>query len=400
MARPRIALVCHNAIRRDGEGRGNYELAKHLARRGYGVHLLANRADPDLLNLPALRYEHIAVGVQRPTLLKYMIFREMATRQLARGGFDLVHLTGAVTRGAYDAMTCQFCHGGWRAIPATWRGERGARGAYHRLSTAVYARMERRACGQPGGALVAVSEKIRGEMRRFAGPGAKHVFVVHNGVDPAEFGGVRREEARERLAAELGLGRGDVVLLFAGDLRTERKGLRYLLEALGLLPPHVKLLVAGRERGSPFLRLGERPSFRGRVQFLGFRRDLPEILAASDLFVFPTLYDPCPTVVLEAMASGTPVVVSSPAYCGTSELIQDMHSGVLLTAPTDPGEIAAKIEILARDYQLRQEIGDNGRRAAAQHTWERVGEAYEEIFTRCGAPQGSRAAVCISGRTR
>lgn len=385
MERPRIALVCHNAIRRDGEGRGNYELARYLALRGYGVHLLANRVSPDLLRLPSLRYEHVAVGIQRPILLKCLVFREIATRRLACGGFDLIHLTGAVARGAYDAMTCQFCHGGWRALPPAWRGERGARGAYHRLSTTIYARMERRACVQPGGALVAVSEKIRHELQRFTGPVTKQIFVIHNGVNPAEFGEVPREEARARLAAELGLGGDDVVLLFAGDLRTERKGLRYLLQALELLPPHVKLLVAGRERGSPFLKWEERPALRGRVQFLGFRRDLPEILAASDLFIFPTLYDPCPTVVLEAMASGTPAMVSAPAYCGTSELIQDMHSGVLLMNPTSPGDIAAKIEVLVADSLLRREIGENGRRAAAEHTWQRVGEAYEEILKRRGA---------------
>ena len=93
------------------------------------------------------------------------------------------------------------------------------------------------------------------------------------------------------------------------------KGQRYLLEAMEILVPtrpRLVLLVAGRlgDMSRELERLRDRPGLRGQVHLLGHPDDVPEILAAADLFVFPSLYEGLPGAVIEAMALGLPVIAS------------------------------------------------------------------------------------------
>ena len=154
--------------------------------------------------------------------------------------------------------------------------------------------------------------------------------MIPNGVDMDEF--YPATETVDRRS--LGLPADVPIALFVGDLRTNRKGIRQTLEAMTHIH-NAHLAVVGRSNRSPFVAFADKLGIASRVHFLNFRSDIPQIMRACDLFVFPTSYDPFGLVVLEAMASGLPVVTAVNA--GASE-IMDARGGTILQ---DAGEVPA-----------------------------------------------------------
>ena len=112
-----------------------------------------------------------------------------------------------------------------------------------------------------------------------------------------------------------------------------RKNLDTVLQAL-VGASGVHLAVVGAREGSPYPALAERLGVADRVHFLGFRRDMAQIMQAVDIFVFPSRYEPFGIVVLEAMASGVPVILA--ATVGAAEVVTP-DCGVVLPDPEDAG---------------------------------------------------------------
>ena len=139
------------------------------------------------------------------------------------------------------------------------------------------------------------------------------VTVIPRGRDFTRLGKPRPEH-RSRVRHQLALGSGDQVLINVGR-QEYQKGQKHLLEAMHLLAserPHLILLIVGREGNASEELLGLAAKLRlgSRVQFLGHRSDVGDLLAAADVFVFPSLYEGLGGAMLEAMARGLPIVAS------------------------------------------------------------------------------------------
>ncbi len=195
-----------------------------------------------------------------------------------------------------------------------------------------------------GGArrVIANSQMVKDEIIRFYGTAAEQVHVVHNGVPThaAEPG------AREALRAELGIAPQEFVALFAGT-GWDRKGLRYAIAAVKALKNPVTLLVAGRgdQRGLPK---------SGRVKFLGALpgERLRAVMAAADVFILPTLYDPFSNACIEALAAGLPVITTTAN--GFSEILEPGVHGDAV-APGDTRALATALAAWA-DPQRREAV--------------------------------------------
>jgi UDP-glucose:(heptosyl)LPS alpha-1,3-glucosyltransferase len=187
-----------------------------------------------------------------------------------------------------------------------------------------------------GGAkrIIANSGMVKQEIVQFFGTPAGRIDIIYNGLPPLDI----PPNARREVRAELGLTEADYVALFVGS-GWERKGLRYAIEAVRQTPG-VILLVAGRGKTSGLLS-GE------RVRFLGPRNDVPRLLAAADVFILPTLYDPFSNASLEALAAGLPVITTEAN--GFAEIIQ---SGIE-TVPS-PGSIEGLSAALQRWSDLNR----------------------------------------------
>ena len=228
-----------------------------------------------------------------------------------------VYRAGDGVHAAWLARRARF-EPAWRSWLRGWSGK-------HReilaLETALF---------RDGGThrVIANSRLVADEIvARFGFP-RDYIDIVYNGV-PA-FGSP--PEARREVRAELGLGESDYVALFAGS-GWERKGLRFAIEAVRRTPG-VVLLVAGRgkSRGLPSC---------DRVRFLGPRGDMPRLLAAADVFLLPTLYDPFSNASLEALAAGLPVITT--AANGFAEIIQPGTEGEVVPEPDDIPALSAAL---------------------------------------------------------
>ncbi|HET7460127.1 MAG TPA: glycosyltransferase family 4 protein [Longimicrobium sp.] len=206
----------------------------------------------------------------------------------------------------------------------------------------------------------------------------ERVEVIHNGLDPAPF------EAAEPVA--LGLPPGAVRFGYVGSFEP-RKGLKVLAEAWRSVAervPRAHLLFAGKGTDEAALRemLGGLP----RVHWLGYRRDVPNVMRALDVLVLPSFVEGAPNVVQEAMAAGIAVIAT--AVSGTPELVRDGEHGLLVPAGDAPA-LASAITRLAADADLRHRLAAAGHaRVRAEFSLERMLDRYEALFKRVVSARG------------
>ncbi len=213
-----------------------------------------------------------------------------------------------------------------------------------------------------------MSSAIEKQFQDALGQPAERGEVLYEPVDFDLFSADPRAGARIR--AEFGFGADDLVVSTVGRL-VPWKGQDVFLRALGRLSeaiPALKGLVVGApgasRREKSYARrlraLAQRLGLADRVLFTGFRRDIPAVLAASDVVVHGSSRpEPFGRVVLEAMASGRPVVATDAG--GVPEIVDHGVSGFLVP-PGDPQRMAESIGLLLRDPDRRRTMGDAGRR--------------------------------------
>ncbi len=231
-------------------------------------------------------------------------------------------------------------------------------------------------------AIIAVSEAVRKFTREFF-PFVpdERVRVIHNGIRTERFA---RPADSGRLRAELGIRENEVVVGFVGRL-TEQKGLIYLLEASAMLCREglpLRLVVVGEGELGDQLKSRAHALGLDDAVFTGYRRDIPDLLALFNVFVLPSLWEGLPVVVGEAMAAACPVIATR--VSGTAEIMVDGVTGYLVD-PKDPGQLGAKLALLARDASLRSLLGANARARVREHfradAMVRQSEAlYEELM--------------------
>lgn len=366
----RLALITHRFVRGDGQGRVNYELARAALAAGHSLWLLASEVAPELASHPRARVVRIRVSTLPSTLLQNQLFACRTALWLwrHRGELDLVHANGFVSWSPADVSSSHFVHAAWIRSPVhTWHLRRDLYGLYQLLYS-LSGRWLERWSYRRARCIVAVSEQVRQELIE-TGLDAQRLRVIANGVDTEEF--IPRCVAR----ASLGLPDGKLIL-FVGDLKTPRKNLDTLLRALAHVPD-VALVVVGNHAGSDYPRLACDLGVDGRVMFLGFRADIPQLMQATDLFVFPSRYEACSLVLLEAAASGLPIVAASTT--GGTELLTPECS-VLVENAEDAIELAVTLnQLLASPAQLRR-MGEAARRVALANTWQVMAERYLQLY--------------------
>jgi UDP-glucose:(heptosyl)LPS alpha-1,3-glucosyltransferase len=140
------------------------------------------------------------------------------------------------------------------------------------------------------------------------------------------------------------------------------KGLGYLIKALAEIKkenhPPLKLLVLGRDRRGPYLRLAKKMGISEGVLFAGSTDEPEKYYGAADLLVHPTFYDACSLTVLEALSSGLPVVTSS--YNGASGMIRQQREGFVIQEPRNIDELRGAIKHFFND-EVRNHASHEGR---------------------------------------
>jgi glycosyltransferase involved in cell wall biosynthesis len=373
----RVAIVTHVVQPHDGQGRVNYELTRYLVAHGHQVTLIASDVAPALLSDPAIRWERIAVPRRAPDAVRWLIFALRVWWRFARrpaGEFDIVQLNGAIAPVQGDVNTSHFVHASWRRMPAPHRG--GLNGLYQRMVTGSCVFSERRAY-RSARRVVAVSDLVRDALGTDAGVPPERIQVIYNGVDLTEFRPRTPDDARV-LRGPLAVSPADIVVLFVGDATSPRKNLDLTMRAVAHAGPRFQLMIVGRSARGPYPALATRLGIAGRTHFLGQRPDVAACLRDADIVFCASHYEPASLVLLEAMASARPVIVTPTV--GNAAFVVDRRNGILLRDPEDlEGAVHALVQ-LGHDAELRQRIGRAARETALFLDWRRMGRQYEALY--------------------
>jgi glycosyltransferase involved in cell wall biosynthesis len=213
---------------------------------------------------------------------------------------------------------------------------------------------------------IAVSRSTRAFLVEERFVPSSRVRLIYNGAPLDEFAPAGAERGR-RVRIELGLPPGVPLVGSIGRLNAQ-KGHRYLVEATPLLlaaRPEARVLIVGDgDLGSELREQASRLGVADRVVFAGHRRDVPDLLAAIDVFCVSSLYEGTPLALFEAMAAGRAVV--STAVDGCREVLDDGVTG-LLVAPRDPAGLADALARVLGDPDLREALGRRALEASRRY---------------------------------
>jgi UDP-glucose:(heptosyl)LPS alpha-1,3-glucosyltransferase len=327
------------------------EIARNLQKLGHGVTIFTSRKTDDefATDLPL----RILGNASRTNHSRQRSFSEEFAKS-AVGNFDLV-----VGFDKLDCLDMLYCSD--RSLRA-----RAARNPLLQLMPRYrqYIELERK-CFAPGMGteILLLSERQLNEYWNMWTTEQNRLIVLPPTLSTARRQPERRTDgARQKWRNSLGLSEEDWVWLAVG-VQPKTKGLDRTLHALQQMAD-AHLLICGpsklESRYNKIINLAERLGVAARISWLGHREDIPELMAAADLFVHPARYDTTGTVILEALVNGLPVVAT--AACGYSLHVSSARAGLVIPEPFRQRAFMAALET-ARDRRLAE-------------TWSKSGVAY------------------------
>ena len=191
--------------------------------------------------------------------------------------------------------------------------------------------------------------------------------------------------------------KGEKLVLFSGKL-TKYKGVKYLVAAAKKINAIVGIVGDGPERGT--LEQLAKSLNVPNVRFFGYigNHDLIDLYYRADVCVVPSVWDePLGLVVLEAMATKTPVVVTRKG--GIPLMVKDGYNGFFVR-PRNPKEIAEKVNLLLSNEPLRKKMGENARQTVLERfTWTKIAERFENMYKEFGKKPSFVKASAGQGKT-
>ena len=252
--------------------------------------------------------------------------------------------------------------------------------------------------------IIAVSNGMREDILRcYPAVDPERVKVVHNGIDLEAWKHPQGQEADAQAAAtlkRLGIDPDRPTIVFVGRI-TRQKGLPHLLRACEQLPADVQVILCAGAPDTPEIkaeveglvaRLREKRTGVVWIEEMLPRPELIAVLAASNVFVCPSVYEPLGIVNLEAMAVGLPVVGS--ATGGIPDVIVDGETGLLVPieqvqdgtgTPIDPArfeaDLAERLTTLVTDTEAAKAMGQAARRRVEEHfAWQAIAQRTMDVY--------------------
>ncbi len=334
---------------KDGVGRYSVEIVKRLMKE-HDVTLLTSKAD---LIIPGLHYKFLQTPT-KPFLFWEFLFTLKSSWFVFRNKkkYDVVHSQKTETLGA-DMVTMHSCH---RAGIETRNKQDKSfiKKILRKIWPLNILRLfvEKRVIKNAKSA-AAVSTGVSEEIKKFYG--RKKIEVVFNGVDMKTFA-PGPSDIRKRLE----ISDEKKLLLFVGNGYMS-KGLNFALDAMSYLNEEFHLLVVGWDTWIPE---GENITVESGVS----PEEMHAYYKAADCFVFPSLYEAFPLVVLEALASGVPVVTSR--VNGVTDCIDNGVNGHIVERKGV--DIAFGIKKVFRDKDTEKKYKKNARESSKSFTWDRA----------------------------
>ena len=365
-AMERAVLVSGDFVRTGGMDMPNFAVAQYLADWGVSVQLVAFRIAAELekhSNVEWLRVPKPLRSYSFGLPLLDLVGRKVARKCLARGGRVIVN--GGNCQVA-DVNWVHYVHAAYQAPSSASLLRRAQSALIHRLSLA----QERTALRQAR-MIIANSERTRRDLTEKLGINDSRIRTVYYGIDAERFS-PPGEERRRRMRKQLGFPDRPQVA-FVGALGDRRKGFDSLFAAWSSLcrdPAwECDLVVVGRGAELSFWqKRALEEGIPGRIKFLGFRSDVPDVLAACDALVAPVRYEAYGLGVQEALCTGLPALVS--ARAGVAERYPSALAELLLEDPDDVQALAASLRNWRRHHERLLDAACTLSAQLRQRTWQ------------------------------
>lgn len=376
-AKKRLRIAVLNRIfaaAAGGAERYSIALVEQLAER-HEIHVFTQQIEHQW---PAVTYHQISAPFARPRWINQLWYA-CATWWATRSGFDVVHSHENTWHGQVQTVHVlpvkyTLFHGrtGWRLLMQWLKVATSLRLlTYLWLEHARFSNPDQRC-------IVVTSNSLMAQMANTYPSTTDALRLVTPGATAPSVSATAEQQlgARERLGLP---NDGYGILFVAHDYR--KKGLQTLVSALSQLPENFWLAVVGNTLQIPiFQALAKASGVAGRVFFLGVLNDLGDAYFAADCLAHPTLQDTFAMVVLEAMAHGLPVVVSSERYCGISGLLTHEVNALILENPRDSKELASALSCVLQEPALRQRLRAAALAFANLHQWSTIALQQEAIY--------------------
>ncbi len=353
--------------KRGGAERYVADLCTRMAEEGYEVNVYTEYWDEAIQGI----HYHPIKTLSLPKSLRLLTFALRATKEIEKNEYDITLGVGNTLRA--DILQP---HGGvhwawfWRSLraydhPLVWMVKFLGRVLSPKQWVQGYIENAPYKKGHFH-KIIAISEMVKEDIIRWYKIPEDRIEVVYNGVDTERFHPRNRrfwEEIRNR--HHIG---DEIVILFVSN-NFRMKGLGCLMKALAGIkmenPPAFKLLVLGRGREAPFLRLARRIGIPEEVVFAGPTHEPEKYYGAADFFVHPAFYDAFSLTVLEALASGLPVIATSTT--GASRILNHGEEGFVVSQTRDLEQMKAAIRYFLNE-DARHRASSLGRMKAEKHS--------------------------------
>jgi glycosyltransferase involved in cell wall biosynthesis len=371
-----VLIVTGDFVRTGGMDKANFYLADYLARRGVAVHLISHRVDPALLDYPNVTFHCARLPLKSYFLGGFFLSRlgTRVARDLGKGAIAIVN------GGNCPLPAVNWVHYVHAAADSRMPGPflRRLKGVFsHRL----FLHDEKVALGRAR-IIIANSKRTKEDLVTRLGILPDKIHIVYYGAD-AIHGQPPDAREKETLRDRLGFSREKILFTFIGGLSDRRKGFDLLFEAWQTLPPEMRataeLLVIGAGAEIPAWKARALEAGIGdSIRFLGFRRDVPDILRAADALVSPTRYDSFGLAVLEALCAGLPAIVSQ--HAGVAERYPASLRELLLSDPQNRAELVEKLMLVHKESARLVHTVQLSIENLIEYSWTEMGECIMSVI--------------------
>jgi glycosyltransferase involved in cell wall biosynthesis len=360
-------IVTGDFVKTGGMDRANFALADYISRQGEELHLVSHRVDAELAQRDRVFWQQVPKPLNSYLLGEPLLNwqgRSQAQKITAVGGKVLVNGGNCIWAGV---NWVHYVHAAYTPNIAT--------NVIYRLkgiiSRYLALKSEQKSLNLAK-LIIANSQRTKQDLITNYKIATEKVHLVYYGVDPKVFYPVAKEEKAE-LKQKLGWRKERLVMVFIGALGDRRKGFDTLFAAWQQLcqdqrwDVDLKVIGTGAELGfwqSQTQALGD------RLEFLGFRRDVPTLLQASDGLVAPTRYEAYGLGVQEAICCGLPSIVSASA--GVAERYPVTLKDLLLADSDDSQALITCLWSWRQQLESYRELIQPLTQTMRSHTWDQM----------------------------
>jgi 1,4-alpha-glucan branching enzyme len=361
-----------------GTGSYVYYLSNQLLKNGYEIYVVTGSHQAEDIQV-SHRLNVSFLKIPKTPIIKSFMLAAASNRKLHRvrntSNVDITHpqltLTPnfAVPPNFGKALVCTV-HSTWKGEAEAIHGEPFSRlnaNEKFLVSFNWFLRFFEEGMLKRVRKIIAVSHFTKWELTNYYKIPANKIQVIHNGVDVNKF---MPTDNKRKIKAELGFKPDDIAIVSVGRLYA-RKGLFTLIESMPVVTkrfPTAKFIISGRGQSDEMHKLNayaEKLGVKNNIVFTGYYPDnkLPKLYQAADIFAFSTFYEHHPFAVLEALATGLPVVTTKVG--GIPETINSGKNGFLV-APFNPKQFSDTILYLLEHPVEAEEMGAKARKTVEQ----------------------------------